>query len=117
MSERVTNEGMLCPNCRVSLVMAERQTVGVDYCPTCRGVWLDRGKLDKIIERAAAEARAGRAAHPLSGSQDSPPESPRQPWSLPGHADYHSAHHDDEHGYRDHERQGRKRSWLANLFE
>lgn len=45
-------EGMLCPNCRVALTMSERLGVEIDYCPTCRGVWLDRGELDKILERA-----------------------------------------------------------------
>ncbi|GIX54919.1 hypothetical protein CQA4T8M7_41750 [Sphaerotilus natans] len=44
---------MHCPVCKdVQLVMAERQGVEIDYCPQCRGVWLDRGELDKIIERA-----------------------------------------------------------------
>ncbi|WP_197420611.1 TFIIB-type zinc ribbon-containing protein, partial [Sphingomonas sp. CCH5-D11] len=47
--------GMPCPICRVPLVMSERQGVEIDYCPQCRGVWLDRGELDKIIERSAAE--------------------------------------------------------------
>ena len=43
---------MQCPVCKeVTLVMTERQSVEVDYCPQCRGVWLDRGELDKIIER------------------------------------------------------------------
>lgn len=45
---------MNCPVCReVTLVMADRQGIEVDYCPNCRGVWLDRGELDKIIERVA----------------------------------------------------------------
>jgi uncharacterized protein len=45
---------MYCPVCReVALVMADRQGIEVDYCPQCRGVWLDRGELDKIIERVA----------------------------------------------------------------
>jgi Zn-finger nucleic acid-binding protein len=47
---------MQCPIDGVELVMAERQGVEIDYCPTCRGVWLDRGELDKVIERAAAES-------------------------------------------------------------
>ena len=46
---------MLCPACKVDLVMSERQGIEIDYCPKCRGVWLDRGELDKIIERSAAE--------------------------------------------------------------
>jgi Zn-finger nucleic acid-binding protein len=44
---------MKCPNCNVSLVMTERSGVEIDYCPDCRGVWLDRGELDKIIERSS----------------------------------------------------------------
>jgi Zn-finger nucleic acid-binding protein len=43
---------MECPVCRVELQLAERQGIEIDYCPKCRGVWLDRGELDKIIERA-----------------------------------------------------------------
>lgn len=45
---------MQCPNCNETLIMADRQGVEIDYCPKCRGVWLDRGELDKIIERSAA---------------------------------------------------------------
>lgn len=46
---------MNCPVCEgVSLVMSERSGIEIDYCPKCRGVWLDRGELDKIIERSAA---------------------------------------------------------------
>ncbi len=44
---------MQCPNDGTPLVMADRQGVEIDYCPQCRGVWLDRGELDKIIERGA----------------------------------------------------------------
>ncbi|WP_191337367.1 zf-TFIIB domain-containing protein [Helicobacter pullorum] len=43
---------MQCPVCNVDLVMSERSGVEIDYCPKCRGVWLDRGELDKIIERS-----------------------------------------------------------------
>ena len=46
------HEGLLCPVCRVDLVMSDRQGIEIDYCPKCRGVWLDRGELDKIIERS-----------------------------------------------------------------
>ena len=48
---------MKCPVCKdVNLVMSDRQGVEIDYCPECRGVWLDRGELDKIIERSATPA-------------------------------------------------------------
>jgi hypothetical protein len=43
---------MQCPNCEELLVMTERQGVEIDYCPKCRGVWLDKGELDKIIEKS-----------------------------------------------------------------
>lgn len=46
---------MLCPNCKISLVASERQGVDIEYCPDCHGVWLERGALDKIVERAMDE--------------------------------------------------------------
>ena len=50
---------MKCPHCSDTLlVMTERQGIEIDYCPQCRGVWLDRGELDKLIERSAAPAAA-----------------------------------------------------------
>ena len=49
---------MNCPKCNVPLSMADRQGVEIDFCPQCRGVWLDRGELDKIIERSGFSAPA-----------------------------------------------------------
>ncbi len=49
---------MNCPHCRTNLLMSERQGVEIDYCPDCRGVWLDRGELDKIIAKTTAEEEA-----------------------------------------------------------
>lgn len=50
---------MYCPVCKeVELKMSDRQGIEIDYCPECRGVWLDRGELDKIIERTSAPATA-----------------------------------------------------------
>ena len=46
---------MNCPNCKIPLVMSDRQGIEIDYCPECRGIWLDRGELDKIIERSVNE--------------------------------------------------------------
>jgi Zn-finger nucleic acid-binding protein len=91
---------MKCPICpETDLVMTERQGVEIDYCPKCRGVWLDRGELDKIIERSAS------GAYPQARVQPD---------------DIHRGHypdHSDEH--RNHERKGhnRKRSWLQELFD
>lgn len=47
---------MKCPTCKdVNLIMTDRQGIEIDYCPECRGIWLDRGELDKIIERSASQ--------------------------------------------------------------
>lgn len=54
---------MKCPNDNTTLVMTERSGVEIDYCPECRGVWLDRGELDKIIERSSAPAQTQAPQH------------------------------------------------------
>ena len=71
---------MKCPTCAtVDLVMSERQGIEIDYCPTCRGVWLDRGELDKIIERSpallahGAQPAAERQATASPTGQQNPP--------------------------------------------
>lgn len=48
---------MNCPNCNVPLVMSVKQSVEIDYCPQCRGIWLDRGELNKIIELVASDVQ------------------------------------------------------------
>lgn len=48
---------MKCPNCNIALVMTDRSGIEIDYCPECRGVWLDRGELDKIIERSSQNVK------------------------------------------------------------
>ena len=68
--------GLPCPACRVDLVMSERQGIEIDYCPKCRGVWLDRGELDKIIERSAneeAQAPRSQAYTPQAASPQGQP--------------------------------------------
>ena len=49
---------MKCPNCNLDLVMTDRSGIEIDYCPQCRGIWLDRGELDKIIERSTEHVPA-----------------------------------------------------------
>lgn len=46
---------MKCPNCDETLLMSERMSVEIDYCPKCRGVWLDKGELDKLLDIAAQQ--------------------------------------------------------------
>ena len=96
---------MQCPTCKVDLVMSDRQGVEIDYCPKCRGVWLDRGELDKIIEKSmAAEA--------------TPPPQPPQPYPQPhqspaGRAPYYEGGEGGEGGYY-----GRRRkSLLKDIFD
>lgn len=62
---------MKCPTCSINLVMTDRSGIEIDYCPDCRGVWLDRGELDKIIERSSQPMKSsndenlkGRPYHP-----------------------------------------------------
>lgn len=65
---------MLCPVCKtVNLTMADRSGIEIDYCPQCRGVWLDRGELDKIIERATPQMAAPAPAQHQPPPQMHPP--------------------------------------------
>lgn len=74
---------MQCPNDQTTLVMSERSGIEIDYCPECRGVWLDRGELDKIIERGSgAPAPAAPVAPPRAVPGDQYP----QPSYAPGMA-------------------------------
>ena len=91
---------MACPVDGSTLTMSERQGIEIDYCPQCRGVWLDRGELDKIIERNLAEAPAPQAEY----------EQPSAPYGY-GEA---RGHHGSSHGYG-HGR--RKKSFLRELFD
>ena len=45
---------MKCPSCNETLLMSDKNGIEIDYCPNCRGIWLDRGELDKIIERSTS---------------------------------------------------------------
>jgi hypothetical protein len=96
--------------------MSERQGIEIDYCPTCRGIWLDRGELDKIIERAAADvAPPPQAPQPPSAPRAPvPPQAP--PYPQGGHYDPRfdqGRHHD--HGYGRHHK--RRKSWLEEIFD
>ena len=92
---------MACPVDGSALVMSERSGIEIDYCPQCRGVWLDRGELDKIIERnaasapAAAPAQAAPAGQPQQGNWGHQPQ---------GHYGHHK-------GYK------RRKSFLEELFD
>ena len=87
---------MLCPVCRVPLAMSDRQGIEIDYCPQCRGVWLDRGELDKIVERS------GPAAAP---AREAPPQN-----AYPGQAPQYG--HKAQYGYKK-----KQKSWLHDIFD
>src|SRR5262245_47351986 len=91
--DRVPTRGhdMQCPTDGATLVMSERSGSEIDYCPTCRGVWLDRGELDKIIDRSL-----GQPAPPPPQQQ----QYQQQPYQHQGH-----------------DKRKRKKSWLSELFD
>ena len=103
---------MQCPVCRVPLAMSDRQGIEIDYSPQCRGVWLDRGELDKIIERSAPQASpAGSAPQPSEPLHSAGGQSP---WS-PGGMTHGGYGHGDQ-GYRGKPDKKRK-SWLEDIFD
>ena len=108
---------MQCPVCRVPLAMSDRQGIEIDYCPQCRGVWLDRGELDKIIERSAPQAAA-----PSPSPQAPQPSAPlhqagggQNPWDMRGY-DHGGYGHGGGKGYRGKPYKKRK-SWLEEIFD
>ena len=97
---------MKCPVCTgIDLKIADRQGVEIDYCPECRGVWLDRGELDKIIERS--ETQTATNTTPLPHPQYQQPVYNQQ---------HHGKQEHDGHGYGQNG-QYRKKSWMSELFD
>ena len=110
---------MQCPVDGETLVMADRSGVEIDYCPKCRGVWLDRGELDKIIERAAASpAPTPREAAPREAAPVYQPE-PGYRAEANRHAprDEPRRRHDDDDDDRYHGKKKRRESFLSDLFD
>jgi uncharacterized protein len=89
---------MKCPNCSATLLMTEKKGVEIDYCPECRGVWLDRGELEKIIERSAEHY-----SHRENYESDS---------KRYGYKDQHQPqHHPGHHPHK------KKKSFLDDFFD
>lgn len=103
---------MSCPVDGTVLTMSERAGIEIDYCPTCRGVWLDRGELDKIIERnseaSAPPPQAPQAPQPHAAPP--PPQAPwgQQPYPPQGQQSY------GQYGHKPHKR---RKSFLEELFD
>lgn len=90
---------MQCPTDGAVLVMSDRSGIEIDYCPTCRGVWLDRGELDKIIDRSVAQPAPQAPA---------PQAVPQQHYQQP-----QQNQHYQQRPYK----QKRKESWLSEIFD
>ena len=100
---------MQCPTDGATLLMSERQGIEVDYCPTCRGVWLDRGELDKIIERSL-DLRTGEGddddlRYESRSAAPPPPPPPPPP--------RYERDRDDDYRYK----RKKKRSFLEDIFD
>ncbi|MCX6023640.1 MAG: zf-TFIIB domain-containing protein [Chloroflexi bacterium] len=111
---------VLCPRCKIELRMSDRQNVEIDYCPQCRGIWLDRGELDKIIDRSmimmpvAGGAASGYSAQAAERApeperhRDEDDDRPAQQGRAQDHPD----------GHRRNAYSGmRKRGWLGDLLD
>lgn len=96
---------MMCPVCDVPLSMADRQGVEIDFCPQCRGVWLDRGELDKIIERSGADLA------PPSARERRDYDDDQDDYGSRGHGK-----HGKHGGYGKHGG-NRRKSWLMEIFD
>ena len=99
---------MKCPTDNATLVMSERAGIEIDYCPDCRGVWLDRGELDKILDRAAADSPAPAAA-----------PAPAQPQQY-AEPQYNQPRHEQpryDNRQQQPYRKKKKESWLSEIFD
>jgi Zn-finger nucleic acid-binding protein len=113
---------MKCPVCEnTNLMMSERQGIEIDYCPQCRGVWLDRGELDKIIERSIVatpapnveqknpvQAQSQTQAYPQHQSQHQPQSYPQQQRHQSSYG-----HQQQSHNYHKKKKEG----FLSELFD
>lgn len=91
---------MKCPTCPdATLTLSERQGVEIDYCPQCRGVWLDRGELDKLLERSVAQESA-RSTPPDARFQQ------RRPDFV-----------DSDYRHSSGQRRHKSKSWLSEIFD
>ena len=102
---------MKCPIDGTELRLSDRQGIEIDYCPQCRGVWLDRGELDKIVERSYAA--------PPSSPDVRFEHDPRQASAPPRPPEYQPRRRDDDDDDDDDYRRrgGRRKSWLEDLFD
>lgn len=108
---------MRCPTDGAELVMAERQGVEIDYCPSCRGIWLDRGELDKILDRATrgpSVAGAPPAPAPAPADDDRGRDTGYREQGYRESTGYRDDRYDDRQRYG---KKKRRASWLGDLLD
>jgi Zn-finger nucleic acid-binding protein len=107
---------LMCPNDNAAMQTLERGGVQFDMCPTCRGVWLDRGELEKLMESATAEGRAS-APQAAAPQPPYPPQQAQQPWG--GHQGYRDDRRPDDRYRRDDEYKykKKKRDSIFDIFD
>ena len=93
---------MKCPNCNETLLMTERNSVEIDYCPSCRGVWLDKGELDKMLDMVEQK-------YSQSGSSPAAPQQQDPYYKQPD--PYYKQNY--QHGHKHH----KKKSFLGDFFD
>jgi len=111
---------MNCPNCNIALMMTERKGIEIDFCTQCRGVWLDRGELDKIIEISTKELTASikESAPQRDAVRPSKSDRSRQySRERDDHRDRDRYRDDDRGKYRDRDRYKKPKSTLEQLFD
>lgn len=97
---------MKCPQCDVDLLLGEKSGIEIDYCPKCRGIWLDRGELEKIVERNNAYY------------QQAPPTAPPQQQPRYEERPRSDKHYDDDRYRDDYKKYGhKKKDFLSDLFD
>ena len=105
---------MKCPVCDAELTMSERQGIEIDYCPKCRGVWLDRGELDKIIERSNSFASSVTPAPASSNAPNPGQQYSGQTYEQPYGQPQHNPNYSNQDYYY---KKKRRKSFLEELFD
>ncbi|MFN3932640.1 MAG: zf-TFIIB domain-containing protein [Brevundimonas sp.] len=108
---------LMCPNDNAAMQTLERGGVQFDMCPNCRGVWLDRGELEKLMAVATEEGRASAAPPPQAAPQPYPPQAAPQPWGQQPQQGYREPpryrdDRDDDYKYRK-----KKRDSIFDIFD
>ena len=110
---------LMCPNDNAAMQTLERGGVQFDMCPTCRGVWLDRGELEKLMAVATDEGRASVAPPPQAAPQPYPPQAAPQPWGQQPQQAYREPprYKDDRHRDDDYKYRKKKRDSIFDIFD